>query len=128
MAVLEISVVPVGTHDTSLSGHLAGIPKVLRESGLRYEIHPMGTVVEGPTEDLFSLAARLHRAGFERGARRVSTHFLLDDRRALDALAGLRSGGLVGVPGCAPGDYERTAVIPQYVGHGDIWSGSVQSP
>ena len=81
MAILEISVVPLGTHDTSLSGHLAGIPKVLRASGLRYEIHPMGTVVEGTAEALFALAARLHHAGFERGARRVSTHFVLDDRR-----------------------------------------------
>ncbi len=81
MAVLEISVVPLGTHGTSLSGYLAGIPKVLRESGLRHEIHPMGTVVEGPAEELFALAARLHQAGFERGARRVSTHFVLDDRR-----------------------------------------------
>jgi uncharacterized protein (TIGR00106 family) len=81
LAVLEISVVPLGTHDTSLSGKLAGIPKVLRDSGLRYEIHPMGSVVEGPTEELFSLAARLHQAVFERGASLVAIHFVLDDRR-----------------------------------------------
>lgn len=83
MAILEISVVPLGTETPSLSRHLAGLPEVLAASGLHFQIHPMGTVVEGPVPDLLSLAARLHEAGFAGGARRVSTHMILDDRRDL---------------------------------------------
>ncbi|GAB4270356.1 MAG: hypothetical protein Kow0092_24690 [Deferrisomatales bacterium] len=84
MAVLQIAVVPLGTGDTSLSTHLAEIPRVLEASGLRYQIHPMGTVVEGAAEELFALAARLHEAGFAGGCRRVATHLSLDDRRDRD--------------------------------------------
>lgn len=81
MAILEISVVPLGTETPSLSRHLAALPGILEASGLRYEIHPMGTVVEGPVSGLFALAAQLHEAGFTGGAQRVSTHMVLDDRR-----------------------------------------------
>ncbi|MDW7709702.1 MAG: MTH1187 family thiamine-binding protein [Deferrisomatales bacterium] len=81
MAILEISVVPLGTGTPSLSTHLAEIPRVLAESGLRHQTHPMGTVVEGPAAELLALAGRLHEAGFAGGAQRVSTHFILDDRR-----------------------------------------------
>jgi len=84
VAILEISVVPLGTESPSLSRHLASLPGILASSGLRYQIHPMGTVVEGAVPDLLALAARLHEAGFAGGARRVSTHLVLDDRRDLD--------------------------------------------
>lgn len=83
MAILEISVVPLGTESTSLSRHLAKIPRVLEASGLRHQTHPMGTVVEGPVPDLLALVAQLHEAGFAGGAQRVSTHLVLDDRRDL---------------------------------------------
>ncbi len=81
MAILEISVVPLGTDGPSLSRHLGEIPRILAESGLRHQTHPMGTVVEGPVADLLALAEKLHEAGFAGGARRVSTHMVLDDRR-----------------------------------------------
>jgi len=81
VAILEISVVPLGTETPSLSRHLATLPGILAASGLRYEIHPMGTVVEGSVPQLLALAAKLHEAGFSAGAQRVSTHMILDDRR-----------------------------------------------
>lgn len=84
MAILEISVVPIGTGTASLSGHLAVLPSLLEGSGLNYRIHPMGTTVEGYIDDLFALAHRLHEAGFGGGCRRVLTHMTLDDRRDLD--------------------------------------------
>jgi len=84
MAILEISVVPLGTGTTSLSRHLASLPSILEASGLRYAIHPMGTTVQGSISDLFALATKLHEAGFAQGVRRVSTHIILDDRRDRD--------------------------------------------
>ena len=84
MAILEISVVPIGTGTASLSDQLAALPALLEASGLTYRIHPMGTTIEGGLEELFALARRLHEAGFEGGCRRVLTHVILDDRRDLD--------------------------------------------
>lgn len=81
MAILEISVVPIGTVGPSLSRHLAAVAKELERSGLRYEIHPMGTVVEGPLDELLALARRMHEAGFSSGVSRVLTRIAIDDRR-----------------------------------------------
>jgi uncharacterized protein (TIGR00106 family) len=81
MAILQISVVPIGTGTSGLSQHLAPLPSILERSGLRYQIHPMGTVVEGEITELLGLAAQLHEAPFGDGCRRVLTQVTLDDRR-----------------------------------------------
>ncbi|MBI5018244.1 MAG: MTH1187 family thiamine-binding protein [Deltaproteobacteria bacterium] len=83
MAILDISIVPLGTEGPSLSSYLRDLPAILEDSGLRYQIHPMGSVVEGGLEELFALTLRLHEAPFSRGCRRVATHLLIDDRRDL---------------------------------------------
>ncbi len=84
MAILELSVVPLGTGSPGLSTHLAPIPGLLAASGLRYEIHPMGTVIEGPLPELLALAARLHESAFAYGCQRVLTRIAIDDRRDVD--------------------------------------------
>ncbi len=82
MAFMEISVVPIGTSTTSLSEYVAAIVKVIDESGLSYELHDMGTTVEGSSDELFGLAARVHQAAFEHeDVKRVYTVIKVDDRR-----------------------------------------------
>jgi len=82
MAFMEISVVPIGTGTTSLSKHVAAILKVIEESGLPFQLHDMGTTVEGKAEELLGLAARAHEAAFENEeVKRVYTVIKLDDRR-----------------------------------------------
>ena len=81
MAILQISVVPIGTRAPGLSRNLAPLPGILDHSGLRYQIHPMGTVVEGEPAELLRLAAQLHEAAFGGDCQRVLTHISLDDRR-----------------------------------------------
>ena len=49
-------------------------------SGLRYEVCPMETVVEGELEALLEVAKRAHRACLEAGARSVITHLKLAER------------------------------------------------
>jgi len=78
---MEIKVFPLGTDSTSVSGYVAGAMRVVMESGLPYELTPMGTVVEGETDELLELAREIHEAPFEAGARRVVTIIELDDRR-----------------------------------------------
>jgi uncharacterized protein (TIGR00106 family) len=81
MAIMEISVVPIGTASTSISRFVAACVELVERQGLKYEVTAMGTQVEGAVDDLLTLAAHMHRAPFSQGAQRVLTTIRLDERR-----------------------------------------------
>jgi uncharacterized protein (TIGR00106 family) len=81
MAILEISVVPIGTGGTSLSAYVADCLRILKKEKLRYELSSMGTNIEGDLKDLFKIALKMHQVPFKKGARRVATTIKIDDRR-----------------------------------------------
>jgi len=82
MAILEISVMPLGTGAPSVSRFVAGAMKVLQaEKDVKYEMTSMGTNIEGDLEQLLDLALRMHRSAFDAGAQRVVTVMKIDERR-----------------------------------------------
>jgi uncharacterized protein (TIGR00106 family) len=81
MAILEISVVPIGTSDTSLSAYVADCLRILRKEKVRYELSSMGTNIEGDLKVLFDIALKMHKVPFKKGALRVLTTLKIDDRR-----------------------------------------------
>ena len=90
MAILEISVMPLGTGTPSVSRFVAGAMKVLQaEKGVKYEMSSMGTNIEGDLDQLFDLARRMHCSAFAAGAQRVVTVMRIDDRR--DQVATIQS-------------------------------------
>ncbi len=81
MAMIEISVLPVGTPTPSLSKYVAGALKLLeKERDIKYELTAMGTVIEGETERLLALAGKMHRSAFTGGIKRVVTTIKIDER------------------------------------------------
>ena len=87
MAMMEISILPVGTGQTSLSEYVAHAVKIARASGLEFELNDMGTTVSGEIDKLFELAADMHKALFGYGVKRVYTVIKIDER--IDKKAGL---------------------------------------
>lgn len=82
MAIAEISVVPLGTGETSLSAYVAACAQILKNQDLvAWELTAMGTVLEGELQDILELTRTLHESPFTRGAVRVSTTLRIDDRR-----------------------------------------------
>jgi uncharacterized protein (TIGR00106 family) len=81
MAILEISVVPIGTKGTSLSSYVADCLRVLKEEKVPYELSAMGTNVEGDLKKLIRVALKMHQVPFKKGAQRVATTIKIDDRR-----------------------------------------------
>ncbi len=81
MAIAEISIVPVGTSDTSVSKYVADIISELKKSGLSYTLTPMGTLIEGDIKELFNIIGKLHESPFNKKAKRVYTVIKIDDRR-----------------------------------------------
>ena len=87
MVIAEISVVPIGTGSPSLSRYVAECMEVLQETGIRYTLTPMGTVLEGSLEEVLEVVRLLHRLPFNKGVERVSTRLVIDERRDKDASA-----------------------------------------
>ncbi|MCK4389333.1 MAG: MTH1187 family thiamine-binding protein [Desulfobacterales bacterium] len=81
MAIAELSIIPIGTKSTSLSSYVEACLKVVEDSGLTYELHGMGTIIEGDLKDLFDVTLKMHEVPFEAGALRVVTSIKIDDRR-----------------------------------------------
>ena len=81
MPILEISVVPIGTGNTSLSAYVADCLRILKKEKVHYELSSMGTNIEGNLKDLFKIAIKMHQTPFKKGALRVLTTLKIDDRR-----------------------------------------------
>ena len=54
MVIAEFTLVPLGKGE-SLSPYVARISRVIRRSGLRNQLTPMGTIVEGNWDNVFGL-------------------------------------------------------------------------
>ncbi|WP_456425861.1 MTH1187 family thiamine-binding protein [Desulfurobacterium sp.] len=81
MAVMEISVVPVGTGDPCVSEYVSYAYKFLKEKGYHFQLTAMGVIVQGEVEELLQLALEIHRRPFEKGALRVVTAIKIDERK-----------------------------------------------
>ena len=81
MALMEISVLPIGTKVPSIGDYIADLVRLLDQEGASYELTDMGTVIEGEIGSLLELAAKLHETPFKTGIMRVVTNIEIDDRR-----------------------------------------------
>ena len=57
MVLLEMSITPLGKGD-SVSEYVAECVDIVDQSGLDYELHAMGTIVEGELEEVLDLMRR----------------------------------------------------------------------
>jgi uncharacterized protein (TIGR00106 family) len=80
--VAEVSVVPLGTGSASVSEYVAAcIDAVSKRKNISYRLNPMGTVLEGPLEEIMEAVKEMHEVPFSKGAMRVVTTLKIDDRR-----------------------------------------------
>jgi uncharacterized protein (TIGR00106 family) len=81
MAVVFLTITPIGTATPSVSRYVAGVEKILRASGLKNQLTAMGTIIEGDLDEILKVVRRMHEHPFAEGAVRVSTLLKIDDRR-----------------------------------------------
>jgi uncharacterized protein (TIGR00106 family) len=77
--IVEFSVVPIGV-GISLSPYVAECVRLVRDSGLKYELTPMGTVLEGEGDKVIPVVMRCHERVMQM-SERVVTSIKIDDRR-----------------------------------------------
>jgi uncharacterized protein (TIGR00106 family) len=82
MATADLTVLALGRQDPSASEYIAEIQRRLRgQERVRFQMHAMGTSLEGTTEDILAIVGELHAVPFEQGVQRVYTVLKLDERR-----------------------------------------------
>ena len=81
--ILDIEVLPrpVGTPESQYA-HVEAAIAVIQASGLSYEVHALGTTVEGEPAAVWDLARRIHEATLEAGAEHVVTIAKIYESRA----------------------------------------------
>ncbi|MCL7487400.1 MAG: MTH1187 family thiamine-binding protein [Desulfobulbaceae bacterium] len=88
MALMQITIIPVGTGSPSVGSYIADIERFLRGKDIEHSLHDMGTIIAAPVNDLFAMAEEIHRLPFTKGAERVITHITVDERADLDRKIG----------------------------------------
>lgn len=82
MAVVELTLIPIGTETTSCSPYIAAAYDAVKENDkVEIRLNPMGTVLEGDIDELFACVRTMQEAVFEAGAGRVYSVVKIDDRR-----------------------------------------------
>ncbi|MFS0861548.1 MTH1187 family thiamine-binding protein [Fredinandcohnia sp. 179-A 10B2 NHS] len=85
MAIVDVTVIPIGTPTPSVSTYVAEIQKILQkykdEGLINFQLTPMNTIIEGELSTLFKVIQAIHEAPFAKGIERVATNIRIDDRR-----------------------------------------------
>jgi uncharacterized protein (TIGR00106 family) len=82
MAVVEVTILPVGTSSPSISTYVADCIGILENApDITYELNSMGTVLEGDLDRVLALVRQMHEHPFAQGVHRVVTTIRIDDRR-----------------------------------------------
>jgi uncharacterized protein (TIGR00106 family) len=82
VATADLTVIALGRAEASASAYIAEIQRRLAaQDRVRYEMHAMGTSLEGTTADILAVAGELHAVPFELGIPRVYSILKLDERR-----------------------------------------------
>ncbi len=83
MAMIEFSVVPLGTQSPSVSKYVAQAIKILdkHKNEIKYQLTPMGTIIEGDITKAMNIIMEIHNSIFNEEVKRVVTSIKIDDRR-----------------------------------------------
>ena len=82
MATADLTVIGLGRADAAASRDSAEIQRRLAaQDRVRFQLHAMGTSLEGETGDILALVGELHAVPFELGLPRVYSVLKLDERR-----------------------------------------------
>ena len=83
MVLLDFSMAPVGKGE-SVSPYVARCLEVVAASGLRYQLHAMGTILEGEWDQVFAVLQRCYEA-LRPDCNRISCSIRVDYRKGSES-------------------------------------------
>ncbi len=79
MAIAEFTVLPV-VEESKVNGIVEKAIQVVIDSGLKYEVEPNGTTIEGDLDELLDVIKKAHIVARDAGSGRVITIIKIDDK------------------------------------------------
>ncbi len=70
--IADLCVIPLGV-GVSVSEYVAACEKVLKQAGLKIQLHAYGTNIEGEWDKVFKAIKRCHEVVHQMGAPRITT-------------------------------------------------------
>jgi len=81
LAIVEVSVIPMGTPTPSVSSYIADCCELAKkESGIKSQVTSMSTILEGDLDKLMNVVKKMHMEPFKNGVERVVTSVTIDER------------------------------------------------
>lgn len=77
--IVDLCVIPLGV-GVSVSRFVVECEKVLKEAGLKTQLHAYGTNIEGEWDEVFAAIKRCHEKLHDMGAPRITTTLKLGTR------------------------------------------------
>ncbi|MGC8540029.1 MAG: MTH1187 family thiamine-binding protein [Phycisphaerae bacterium] len=77
--MVDLCVIPMGV-GVSVSRHVAACQKILRQAGLKHQMHAWGTNIEGDWDKVFAAIKQCHEAVHAMGAPRIVTTLKIGTR------------------------------------------------
>ena len=81
--ILDLCVVPLGV-GVSVSHYVAACERVIKEAGLKAQLHAYGTNIEGEWDEVMAAVKRCHEVVHAMGAPRITTTIKLGTRTDRD--------------------------------------------
>jgi len=96
MAIMEISVMPLGLGRPGMGDYVADLERYLIKENVPHQLTDMATLVQGEVATLLKVAHALHELPFAQGVQRVVTRIVIDDRRDKKVLLGDKTKAVQG--------------------------------
>ena len=78
----ELNIIVLWTGSTSMSSHISDAIRTIEKLGIRYQLTPMGTIIEvSSIDDVFGVVKAVHEILIKKGIKRIVYHITIDDRR-----------------------------------------------
>ncbi len=69
MALMQLTVLPLGTDSSSIGEYVVDIQKELAKYNVNFKLTDMGTILEGEPKHLLTIASKLCKMPFEKGIK-----------------------------------------------------------
>ncbi|MBP2242784.1 uncharacterized protein (TIGR00106 family) [Cytobacillus eiseniae] len=70
-ALISIQIIPKTKNGEDVIPYVDEAIRVIEEAGVKYEVHPLETTMEGELEDLLKIITKMNEKMIEKGSRNV---------------------------------------------------------